>query len=185
VVSDRRDPKNAPIGAPRRTSSPAPAGSLELPGEFFQWSQLARLRWVRSLKGPCSDAGSLIDRSQLWWTGDSTPDSQAVVALTEILTRDRSLLVQRAALAALRGTCHRASIPGLIMGLRSSDPGCCLQAIIGVLEFQAREAVPDLIALLDRAQRTDFMQIREHAAQALVWMGDERALEPLAAVVAP
>jgi HEAT repeat protein len=41
--------------------------------------------------------------------------------------------------------------------------------------------VPDLIALLDRAQRTDFMQIREHAAQALVWMGDERALEPLRA----
>lgn len=171
------DDRNRDTGAMASPDKvPVPTG---LPPGFFERSDEERQQWIRDLKG--SQPQDQTARETLLWIVDSKRDPRAVPALTEIMQRDPSIPIQRAAVAALRGTGDPAAIPGIIIGLRSGDRACCLSAILGCRQLKAREAVADLIALLNNTQRKEFRQIREHAADALVAIRDERAIQPLRA----
>jgi HEAT repeat protein len=168
------------MGSPDELPISAEPDRFELPPGFFERSDEERRQWIWDLRG--GQPTGLTAREKILWTVDSTRDPRAIPALIEILERDGSVPVQRAALLALGGTKDPAAIPGLMIGLRSDDGACCLSAILGCQDLRAREAVPDLIALLANTQRKDFRQLREHAAEALVAIRDERAIEPLRAV---
>jgi HEAT repeat protein len=180
VASHARDGENVVMGGALNGGSiPEDSDSTRLPDDFFSRSEEERVEWIRALRGPQPE--KLTVEGTLLWIFDEHGSPHAIAALTEIMEKDQSVNVQRSALGVLRRSQDRAAIPGLLIGLKSEDLASCLSAIMAFEALKAREGVPILIGLLDNTERKDFLEMREHAAQALVAIGDERALEPMRA----
>jgi HEAT repeat protein len=110
------------------------------------------------------------------WKGPTEPSMIPVLA--PLLESDGDPSVRRSAAYGLRRTGDQAAVPALLRALSDPDNATRTHAIIGLGDLQARAAVEPVSELLD--QRRD----AGTAAQALVKIGDERALGPLKAAAA-
>ncbi len=100
-------------------------------------------------------------------------DPSVIPALCELVEGDPDRRVRRFAVAGLARMPDTAAIRGLLLGLDADDDVTRYWAVRGLGRLKAREAVPGLVRLLrDRSHRLA-------AAEALVTIRDERALEPL------
>ena len=100
-------------------------------------------------------------------------DPAALPALTTVFELDPDKAVKRAAACGLANIPDTAVAPVLLSVLAATDRATRAHAILALGRLQARDAVPALLPLLDDHYA------RIVAADALVAIGDERALEPL------
>lgn len=110
-----------------------------------------------------------------WYEGG---DLAAIRALNEVVENDSDAYVRRAAVQGLGRMPDPSAIPGLLLGLREPERRTRYLAASALGRQKAREALPDLIRLLDDRY------CRAAAAEALVAIRDDRALQPLRAAVA-
>lgn len=144
--------------------------TFELPRDFFSEPRRSRIRHVDKLvaRTPGHPKGMEILRT--WY---QSGDVALIPTLTAVVNLDPDEDVRRSALGGLGRMPDRAAIPGLLPGLRSTDRRSRFLAVSALGRLGARESLPDLVELLgDRYCRTA-------AAEALVAIRDERALEPL------
>jgi hypothetical protein len=151
--------------------APFAADYPSLPADFFDQQRRSRRKVVHRLAvrsaAPTTGTVDLIRN----WSGGGDPE--VIPALTAVVERDPDVAVKRAALSGLARIADGAAIPGLLLGLRSSDRASRTHATKGLAKLCAREAVPDLVELLEDRYSAN------SAAQALLAIRDERALGPL------
>ena len=176
-VSARRHAAGFAIDEDQRTWGAADRTDFGLPADFFAWEQQRRKLWVKRVDKPPAEGLNLVTGAR--YIVRDKADARAIDSLTTIVERDPSAGVQRLALLKLRATHDEAAVPGLMLGLQCDDLTARANAIIGLQDLKAREAVPILISYLDDGRRLGFDEMRSKAARALVKIGDERALEPL------
>jgi HEAT repeat protein len=143
--------------------------SFELPKGFFLRTEEKRKLFAMQIGNQWDD----LDLRPGLLRPFSDVDPRAIPALTTVAEEDPLVSIRRTALSALRRTRDPAAIPALLNALKSDDPASRAQGIKGLEALKAREAVPALVALLDSKKD------RTHAAEALVAIRDERALEPI------
>jgi HEAT repeat protein len=147
----------------------------DLPSDFASLSDRERLEIVDEIARPRSDRATAKQRIvHMHEDGDSSH----APALTLVLEADPDRLVKRAATFGLACIPDRLVLGGLRVALALPDRASKGHAIIALGRLRAREAVPDLIELLDERYG------RIPAADALVAIGDDRALLPLRRAVA-
>ena len=145
--------------------------SYRLPDDFFAWPVKERRELVYRLAGRRKGQPGLMDEIRQTFSGG---DPSFIPTLTAVVERDADVGVLRAALRGLTRCEDPAAIPGLMRGLASDDFACCWHSIHGLqARLGARDAAPGLIELLGRRR------LRTKAAEALVTIRDERALQPL------
>jgi HEAT repeat protein len=106
-------------------------------------------------------------------TNNDPGDPSFVRAFLSVLSVEPDTANRRLAVYALSRLPDEAVTEPLLEALGSTDTATKVHAIKGLARLRARAAVPKLIELL--ADRS----VRFQAAQALVTIRDERALEPL------
>jgi HEAT repeat protein len=139
-------------------------------GRYERASRRVRNRYVHEL----------LDRTLGERTSDNVRKSllragnpAMVGALTAVLEVETNQALRRQVVFALASIDDPAAIPGLRSALSTAHRGSRGYAIDALGQLGAREAVPQLIALLDDPWS------RRRAARALVLIRDERALGPL------
>jgi HEAT repeat protein len=152
--------------ADNRTSlSPA-----QLSAEFFAGPPAVRRREVSRLANRRVDDAHGLDAVRDMLDGG---DPGVIAALVWVVGHDDDAGVVRSALFGLSRMSDYAAVPGLLLGLDSTDRASRMHAVKGLGKLRARAAVPDLIPLLDDSY------LRMNVAEALVAIRDDRAVEPL------
>src|SRR5271165_907137 len=144
--------------------------AAELPAGFFHEPASARKHYVEGLTNRRERP---VTGTEAWRTMFENGDPAVIPALVAVVNLDPDPVVRRRALFGLSRMSDRAAIEGLLPGLRASDRASRAHAIKGLGRLRAREALPDLVAQLDDWYGCVM------AAEALVAIRDERALEPL------
>jgi len=153
---------------------PAPAersGSFALPLDYFTLPPKERREVVWGLTQARSRSRDSLAETIRHSRDDGEP--AVIPALTVALEVDPDRLVKRHAAYGLSYIPDRAVAPPLLGALPLADRATKGHAIMGLGRLRIREAVPDLVPLLnDRYARM-------LVADALVAIGDERGLAPL------
>jgi HEAT repeat protein len=102
-------------------------------------------------------------------------DPAMIRRLTAVAELDPDEAAKRNAVCGLSRMSDEAATPGLLIGLGTSDRATRRWAITGLEKLRARDAVPELVRLLND------LHLRHVAAAALVAIRDERGLPPLRA----
>jgi len=142
----------------------------DLPPDYPSLSQGERAEIVSEIAKP-RPAGDTI-RARIVETHESGERTHEP-ALTLVLEFDPDPRVKRTAAFGLACIPDRAAVPGLRMALGLPDRATKTHAIFALGRLRAREALPELVALLD-----DWYTCMS-AADALVAIGDDRALPAL------
>jgi len=163
-MASASEPEQAP-------ADPAGAPSLALPPDFITRTPKQRREVVWAL----AQARSRTRESLVETIRHSGEDGEpgVVAALTTALEADPDKLVKRHAAYGLASVPDQAVVPPLRGALALPDRATKGHAILGLGRRRAREAVPDLAALLDDRYASLM------AADALVAIGDEGGLAPL------
>jgi hypothetical protein len=142
-----------------------------LPLDFFREPKRARVKIVERLVRRSPAATTTTSEFIRTWLDGGDP--AVVPALTLVVEQDPDVAVKRSAFSGLARIADQAAIPGLLPGLRSPDRATRAHAIKGLEKLRARAAVLDLVTLLGDWYGGIL------AAEALVAIRDERAVEPL------
>jgi HEAT repeat protein len=160
--------------APNADSEPTPAGdvaSFALPPDFLTLPTRERRAVVEDLARRRTIRRDSLRDVIAHTYEDGDPD--VIGALSFALELDPDRVVKRAAAAGLGRIPSKTVIPALRGALSATDRATKSHAIITLGRLRAREAVPDLVRLLDDSYS------RTAVAHALVAIGDEDALGPL------
>lgn len=139
----------------------------DLPPDFPTLAPRDRREIIKDLANPRSDRATTRARI-VHMHEDGDRDREP--ALTLVLKLDPDRLVKRSATFGLACIPHPAVVPGLRYALGLPDRATKGHAIFALERLRVREAVPDLVALLDNSYGSLL------AADALVAIGDENAL---------
>jgi HEAT repeat protein len=157
---------------PEQTSSQLKrAGSFALPHDFLMLPSKERREIVSSLGRTRSRRRASSAQAIQHWHEDG--ESEVIPALTVALELDPDAVVKRSAAFGLGCIPDQVVVPALRGALTSPDRATKAHAIYALGRLGAREAVPDLVLLLDD------WYARIPAADALVAIEDADALGPL------
>ena len=159
------------VESEQRSAEPEPAGSFVLPPDFQTLAPKQRREIVWSMAQARSRPRDPIAERIRNARDDGVP--AAIPALTEALEADPDRLVKRHAAYGLACIPDRAVVPALRGALTLPDRATKGHAILALGRLRVREAVPELLDLLDDSYA------RMLVADALVAIGDERGLVPL------
>jgi HEAT repeat protein len=159
-------------GEPEQTSGQAERdGSFALPSEFLTLPPKERREIVWSLALTRSRRRDSLAETVRHSNEDGEP--AVIPALTVALEVDPDKLVKRHAAYGLACIPDQAVVPALRGALPAADRATKGHAILALGRLRVRDAVPNLVRLLDDPYA------RMLVADALVEIGDERALAPL------
>ncbi len=159
-------------GQPEQAAaSPQPADPFALPSDFVALEPKERREIVWELAQARSRSRDSLAETIRHSNQDGEP--AAIGALTVALEADPDRLVKRHAAYGLARIPDEAVVGPLIGALPLRDRATKGHAILALGRLRAREAVPDLVPLLDDRYA------RMLVANALVAIGDERGLAPL------
>jgi HEAT repeat protein len=147
------------------------AGSFALPSDFLTLPPKERREIVWSLARTRSHRRESLAETIRHANEDG--ETAVVPALTVALEVDPDTLVKRHAAYGLACIPDQAVVPALRGALPSADRATKGHAILALGRLRVREAVPDLLLLLDDRYA------RMLVADALVEIADEHALTPL------
>jgi HEAT repeat protein len=166
---------------PTQLEKPEGASSL-LPVDFFDRDDKARREWLDSLRpAPVLDDVTDVKSAISAVVNQKPADERYAATLLFLFENDPAKIVQHAAIRQLGHMESPVALRALLAALDSDDVVSVEHAILGVQRLKAREAVPKLISMLDDKRHHDGFAIRLEAAEALVAIRDERALEPMRA----
>jgi HEAT repeats len=151
-------------------AAPKPVNRLtaDLPADYSELPKRKRHDYIMGLV-----IRALPGRGALDGTNNDPGDPSFVGAFLSVLRVEPDTANRRLAVYALSRLPDEAIMEPLLEAAGSTDTATKVHAIKGLARLRARAAVPRLIELL--ADRS----VRLQAAQALVTIRDERALEPL------
>jgi HEAT repeat protein len=159
-------------GEPEQASAqPERAGSLALPRDFLTLPPKERREIVWSLAVTRSRPRDALSETIRHSNEDGEP--AVIPALTMALEVDPDKLVKRHAAYGLACIPDQGVVPALRGALPAADRATKGHAILALGRLRVRDAVPDLLRLLDDRYA------RMLVADALVEIGDERGLAPL------
>jgi HEAT repeat protein len=148
---------------------------LALPSRFFEQPPGIRRRHVDRLVQRTPSGAHGREMIATWYEGG---DPKLLTTFSALVERDPDGDVKRAAIQGLARIPDPAARFGLMKGLALPDRRTRYMAAEALGRLRSREAVPMLVSLLDDSY------CRVAAAQALVAIRDERALESLRAAAA-
>jgi HEAT repeat protein len=153
------------------SAQPEGAGAFALPRDFLTLPPKERREIVWSMARTRSRRRESLAETIQHANEDGEP--AVIPALTVALEVDPDTLVKRHAAYGLACIPDQAVVPALRGALPSADRATKGHAILALGRLRAREAVPDLVLLLDDRYA------RMLVADALVEISDECALAPL------
>ena len=167
------EPGEAAAKPEQRAADSEGGASFGLPPDFIGRTPKQRREVVWALAQVRSRTCESLPETMRHSGEDGEPG--VVPALTVALQTDPDKLVKRHAAYGLACVADDAIVPPLRGALALADPATKGHAILGLGRRRAREAVPELVGLLDDRYASLM------AADALVAIGDERGLGGLSA----